>query len=232
MPPALSLPTLAMLGQSHSSARATLFQDCSAYTTARYLLETTIMDARLVVCPSSFLLCSLLDFNPIALKPLSKPRSCSATLHEGPQELQGRLRQIFLRARSIFGLTVASPLDSLSESDRRKMLLYLRIGNTNAVDHPIYAEKWVETLPDRLLTYSSDSTDFEQSQEWKRHGWYRNRTIYDSTTLISECYNSGTKYIAILEDPFYPACSGNGRTAHNRPRLALQSMMMMIYMFV
>jgi hypothetical protein len=55
MPPALSLPTLAMLGQSHSSSRATLFQDCSAYTNARYLLETTIMDARLVVCPSSFL---------------------------------------------------------------------------------------------------------------------------------------------------------------------------------
>ncbi|KAL3494994.1 hypothetical protein BJX62DRAFT_196615 [Aspergillus germanicus] len=104
------------------------------------------------------------------------------------------------RGDQYIGLTVGSLLDSLSEPDRRKMLLYLRIGNTNPVDHPIYAEKWVETLPDRLLTYSRDSADFEQLQEWERHGWYRNKTIYDFTTLISDCYNSGTKYIAIIED--------------------------------
>jgi hypothetical protein len=58
----------------------------------------------------------------------------------------------------------------------------------------------VETLPDRLLTYSRDSADFKQLQEWERRGLYRNKTIYDFTTLISECYNSGTRYITILED--------------------------------
>jgi hypothetical protein len=104
------------------------------------------------------------------------------------------------RGDQYVGLTVGSLLDGLSESERRKMLLYLRIGNTNPSDHPMYSEKWVETLPDRLLTYSKDDPDFEQLQQWEEGGWYRNKTIYDFTTLMSECYKSGAEYVAMLED--------------------------------
>ncbi|KAL4963164.1 uncharacterized protein BDV14DRAFT_210154 [Aspergillus stella-maris] len=88
-------------------------------------------------------------------------------------------------------LTVGSSLDGISERERKHMLLYLRIGNMNPTDHPIYAEKWVETLPDRLLTYSQEDPDFLQLKEWEDGGWY--------WTLINECYKSGADYIAMLE---------------------------------
>ncbi|KAL4790936.1 hypothetical protein BDV19DRAFT_381918 [Aspergillus venezuelensis] len=104
------------------------------------------------------------------------------------------------RGDQYVGLTVGSLLDGLSEEERKQMLFYLRIGNTNFADHPIYAEKWVETLPDRLLTYSQDDPDFLQLKEWEEGGWYRNKTIYDFTTLMNECYESGADYIAMLED--------------------------------
>ncbi|KAL2836456.1 hypothetical protein BJY01DRAFT_221980 [Aspergillus pseudoustus] len=104
------------------------------------------------------------------------------------------------RGDQYVGLTVGSLLDGLSEPERKKMLLYLRIGNTNPADHPVYSEKWVETLPDRVLTYSKDDPDFDQLQQWEEGGWYRNKTIYDFTTLMSECYESGADYVAMLED--------------------------------
>ncbi|RDW65734.1 uncharacterized protein DSM5745_09473 [Aspergillus mulundensis] len=104
------------------------------------------------------------------------------------------------RGEQYVGLTVASVLEGLSELERSKLLLYLRIGNTDPKDHPIYSEKWVETLPDRLLTYSQEDPDFEQLKEWEDGGWYRNKTIYDFTTLMKECYDSGAEYVAMLED--------------------------------
>ncbi|KAL4746815.1 hypothetical protein BDW72DRAFT_210140 [Aspergillus terricola var. indicus] len=104
------------------------------------------------------------------------------------------------RGDQYVGLTVASLLDGLNEWERSKILLYLRIGNTDPKVHPIYSEKWVETLPDRLLTYSPDDPDFEQLKEWEEGGWYRNKTIYDFTTLMRECYESGADYVAMLED--------------------------------
>ncbi|KAL5334401.1 hypothetical protein BJX70DRAFT_391452 [Aspergillus crustosus] len=58
----------------------------------------------------------------------------------------------------------------------------------------------VETLPDRLLVYTEDNPDFTQLTEWEEGGWYRNKTIYDFTALMMQCYDSGAQYIAMLED--------------------------------
>jgi hypothetical protein len=104
------------------------------------------------------------------------------------------------RGDQYIGLTVGSLLHGLTEDERKEMLLYLRIAHTNASDHPVYSEKWVETLPDRLLTYTSDNPDFAQIQEWEEGGWYRNKTIYDFTTLMRECLDRGAEYVAMLED--------------------------------
>ncbi|KAL4867474.1 hypothetical protein BDV12DRAFT_171261 [Aspergillus spectabilis] len=104
------------------------------------------------------------------------------------------------RGDQYVGLTVASLLDDLTDSERNKILLYLLIGNTNPTDHPVYSEKWLETLPDRLLTYSEDKPDFAQLQEWEEGGWYRNKTIYDFTSLMKQCYDSGAEYVAMMED--------------------------------
>ncbi|KAL4808155.1 hypothetical protein BDV18DRAFT_158267 [Aspergillus unguis] len=104
------------------------------------------------------------------------------------------------RGEQYVGLTVGSLLDGLSSTDRNEMLLYLRIGNTSPKDHPLNGEQWVQKVPDRLLTYSEADPDFQQLQEWEEGGWYRNKTIYDFTTLMRECYDSGAEYVAMLED--------------------------------
>ncbi|KAL4908492.1 hypothetical protein BDW74DRAFT_147518 [Aspergillus multicolor] len=126
------------------------------------------------------------------------------------------------RGEEYVGLTVASVLQGLSELERSKLLLYLRVGNTDPTEHPIYTEKWVDTLPDRLLTYSPDDPDFEQLKDWEEGGWYRNKTIYDFTTLMKECYDSGAEYIAMLEDDtlavkgWFPAALRALETVHLR----------------
>ncbi|KAI9368180.1 hypothetical protein BJX61DRAFT_238854 [Aspergillus egyptiacus] len=104
------------------------------------------------------------------------------------------------RGDQYVGLTVASLLDGLSDSEKKDILLYLRIGNTDPTVHPIFSEKWVETLPDRLLTYSKDDPDYGLLQDWEEGGWYRNKTIYDYTTLMKDCYETGAEYIAMIED--------------------------------
>ncbi|KAL4886182.1 hypothetical protein BJY04DRAFT_178585 [Aspergillus karnatakaensis] len=104
------------------------------------------------------------------------------------------------RGDQYVGLTVASLLEGLTVVERTNILLYLAVGNTNPSDHPIYSEKWVETLPDRLLTYTEDNSDYAQLREWEEGGWYRNKTIYDFTTLMKECYDTGAEYIAMVED--------------------------------
>lgn len=97
-------------------------------------------------------------------------------------------------------MTVASFLDGLSDSKRKSVFLDLLVGNSDPTEHPIYSEKWVETLPDRLLTYSKDDPDFEQIQKWEEGGWYRNKTIYNYTHVMRDCYDTGAEYVAMAED--------------------------------
>jgi hypothetical protein len=104
------------------------------------------------------------------------------------------------RGEQYVGLTVASLLAGLDEAERGSIFLNLLIGNTDASKHPIYSEKWVETLPDRVLTYRQDDPDFELIREWEEDGWYRNKTIYDYTHLMKDCYDTGAQYVAMIED--------------------------------
>lgn len=104
------------------------------------------------------------------------------------------------RGDQYVGLTVASLLEGLTESERKSVFLDLLIGNTDPTAHPIYSEKWAHTLPDRLLKYPPDHQDFEQIQKWEEGGWYRNKTIYDYTHLMRDCYDTGAAYIAMIED--------------------------------
>ncbi|CEJ60058.1 hypothetical protein PMG11_08648 [Penicillium brasilianum] len=104
------------------------------------------------------------------------------------------------RGQQYVGLTVASLLDGLSEEERNNIFLILLIGNTEPWKHPIYSEKWVDTLADRLLTYQEDDPDFDRLKEWEEGGWYRNKTIYDYTHLMKTCYDTGAEYVAMIED--------------------------------
>lgn len=104
------------------------------------------------------------------------------------------------RGEQYVGLTVASLLAGLTEAERKSIFLNLLIGNAEPSQHPIYAEKWVQTLPDRVLKYGQDDPDFERIKSWEDGGWYRNKTIYDYTHLMQDCYETGAEYVAMIED--------------------------------
>ncbi|OQE73310.1 hypothetical protein PENNAL_c0089G00238 [Penicillium nalgiovense] len=104
------------------------------------------------------------------------------------------------RGEQYVGLTVASLLAGLTETERESIFLNLLIANTEPSQHPIYSEKWAETLPDRVLTYRQDDPDFERIKKWEDDGWYRNKTIYDYTHLMQDCYDTGAQYVAMIED--------------------------------
>ncbi|PLB54937.1 hypothetical protein P170DRAFT_470370 [Aspergillus steynii IBT 23096] len=128
------------------------------------------------------------DIKPPARLPGGKPKICVG------------IATVRRRGDQYVGLTVASLLDGLSEPERKSVFLDLLVGNSDPADHPIYSEKWAETLPDRLLTYSKDDADFEQIQKWEEGGWYRNKSIYDYTHLMKNCYDTGAEYVAMIED--------------------------------
>ncbi|CAG7924619.1 unnamed protein product [Penicillium olsonii] len=104
------------------------------------------------------------------------------------------------RGEQYVGLTVASFLAGLSETERNSISLHILIGNTDPSKHPIYTERWIGTLPDRLLTYKEGDPDFERIKHWEEGGWYRNKTIYDYTHLLKDCYDTGANYVAMIED--------------------------------
>ncbi|PYH70940.1 uncharacterized protein BO88DRAFT_442385 [Aspergillus vadensis CBS 113365] len=127
------------------------------------------------------------DF-PSRAKPLSNDQ---ATICVGIVTVRRRREQYV-------GLTIASLLEGLTESERDTIFLDLLIAHTDPSTHPIFSEKWVEVLPDRVLLYpKEDDLDYEQIREWEEGGWYRNKTIYDFTHLMKDCYDTGADYVAM-----------------------------------
>lgn len=94
--------------------------------------------------------------------------------------------------------TIGSLLDGLSEAERDTLYLNILVAHTEPSKHPIFGDKWAKTLPNKLLAY--DKTDIPRIQEWEAGGWYRNKTIFDYTYLLNDCYATGARYIAMIED--------------------------------
>ncbi|CAG7939760.1 unnamed protein product [Penicillium nalgiovense] len=130
-------------------------------------------------------------FNP--LRAYERPENGVPTICVG-------IATVRRRGEQYVGLTVASLLAGLTETERESIFLNLLIANTEPSQHPIYSEKWAETLPDRVLTYRQDDPDFERIKKWEDDGWYRNKTIYDYTHLMQDCYDTGAQYVAMIED--------------------------------
>ncbi|KAI9682197.1 MAG: hypothetical protein M1817_000251 [Caeruleum heppii] len=97
--------------------------------------------------------------------------------------------------------TVGSLLAGLTEVERRAIYLDLLIAHTDPHTHPIAREKWIETLPDKVLQYDpTNAADLARLRTWKEGSWYRNKTIYDYTYLLRDCLATGARYIAMIED--------------------------------
>jgi GR25 family glycosyltransferase involved in LPS biosynthesis len=96
--------------------------------------------------------------------------------------------------------TVGSLLVGLEDDERKLMFLNLFIAHLNSVEHPIFSEVWPHTLPDRLLQYPTSAAEYRQILAWEEEGWYRNKSIYDFTYLLNDCFETGAEYVAIIED--------------------------------
>lgn len=109
-------------------------------------------------------------------------------------------------------LTVGSVLAGLNPQERSEIFLNVLIGHTRPSDHPSFGHKWLDNLPDRVLEYSHDDEVREQIRAWEEGGWYRNKTIYDYTYLLNDCYETGAEYVAMLEDDTLAAEDWYSRT--------------------
>ncbi|EPE30230.1 hypothetical protein GLAREA_12953 [Glarea lozoyensis ATCC 20868] len=94
--------------------------------------------------------------------------------------------------------TIGSLLEGLSQQERGAIYMNLFLAHTDPAKHPVFGEKWVETLPNKIVEYSK--SDIERVQEWETNGWYRNKTIFDYNYLLQDCYATGAPYIAMIED--------------------------------
>ncbi|KIX02446.1 uncharacterized protein Z518_08387 [Rhinocladiella mackenziei CBS 650.93] len=96
--------------------------------------------------------------------------------------------------------TVGSLLAGMSEEERSLIFLNILIGHTNPSIHPVFSESWLDILPDRILRYPTTGPEHDQIVAWEEGGWYRNKTIYDYTYLLKDCYDTGAEYVAMIED--------------------------------
>ncbi|KAL6243574.1 hypothetical protein RBB50_009567 [Rhinocladiella similis] len=96
--------------------------------------------------------------------------------------------------------TVGSLFAGLSENERNKIFFNFFIAHVDPSTHPVFGEKWLDALPDRLLEYPHEGSDRDQIQIWEEGGWYRNKSIYDYKYLLRDCYETKAPYIAIIED--------------------------------
>lgn len=96
--------------------------------------------------------------------------------------------------------TIGSMLDGLSLEERKSIYLSLFIAHTDPSVHPIHGEKWTETLSDQILTYSKyPANNLTKIRVWEDNSLYRIKTIFDYTYTLQDCYNTGARYIAVIE---------------------------------
>lgn len=89
--------------------------------------------------------------------------------------------------------------------------------HTDPQKYPNAGERWMQTLPDRVLQYDRRSPEFERIVAWEQGGWYRNKTIFDYTFLLKDCYDTGAEYVAMVEDDTIAA-----RDWYRRTKAALE----------
>ncbi len=82
--------------------------------------------------------------------------------------------------------TVGSFFAGLSEGERRLIFFDLLVGHSDPAKHPIFAEHWLDILPDRILQYPKDTAEFDQVRAWEEGGWYRNKSIHDYRYLLRD----------------------------------------------
>lgn len=104
------------------------------------------------------------------------------------------------RGTQFVSSTVGSLLEGLSNHERESIFVNILIAHSDPDKHPNAKDTWMQKLPDRILQYNREDPDFDRIVSWEEGGWYRNKTIFDYTYLLRDCYNTGAEFVAMIED--------------------------------
>jgi hypothetical protein len=100
-----------------------------------------------------------------------------------------------------FNLLVGSPLEGLSDAERRDILLLPLIANIDPGAHYAFNESWLFDLTDEVLTYENvlkkDKARMRSQETPKGH---EKKALFDYSYMLRKCLDSGTPYILMLED--------------------------------
>lgn len=96
---------------------------------------------------------------------------------------------------------VGSLLEGLTENERDRIHLLVFIANTDPEAHPAYREPWLAELADEILTYNQLEMDLDRIDRMT----LREKGLFDYQYLLNSCYNTGTPYVALVEDDILAA---------------------------
>lgn len=104
------------------------------------------------------------------------------------------------RGEQYVNTTIGSIVEGLSTEERGQIFLNVLVAHTDSHQHPDFSRRWLHEIPDRLLEYDPHNPLYEQVKSWEKEGLYRNKTIFDYTYLLQDCYNTGASYVLMVED--------------------------------
>lgn len=104
---------------------------------------------------------------------------------------------------SYFQSAVGSVLAGLDPVERGDIFLILFIAHTDPTQHPVYSERWVHELADKVLLYDENDIDIDHIRSLETaeaRTLALEKGLLDYTYLLKACTAIGTPYTVMLED--------------------------------
>lgn len=96
--------------------------------------------------------------------------------------------------------TIGSLLDGLAPNERDEIYFLVLIAHTTPDEHPIYGEKWLVNVMDKVLLYDVSQKKMADLAHWEAEMDYRKKAIFDYTYVLQKCIDTGAQWITMVED--------------------------------
>ncbi|MCJ1276549.1 hypothetical protein MMC21_004355 [Puttea exsequens] len=96
--------------------------------------------------------------------------------------------------------TIGSLLEGLSPAEREEIYLMVLIAHTSPEEHPIYGEKWLTDVVDKVLLYDVGQKRKDELRGWESEKDYRKKAVFDYTYLLQKCSDIQPLWIVMIED--------------------------------
>jgi hypothetical protein len=106
---------------------------------------------------------------------------------------------IMRRNEQYMHYAVGSLFHGLTEKERQEIKFMPMIANMNFTQHYAY-QQWLENVADEILVYNQTSPEFHWLSGLELEQNYWKKALHDYTTSLRGCWDSGAKFIAMVED--------------------------------